>query len=106
MGGTLDNFIVINPGDECLELDGPEGIMVAKHFLKNGSIYAGNAQGLVDLDPNSNVDIDSVYFFGLKSDRTSTNCQLITHAHLQILKQPCRLALSLLISSRMEVMHL
>ena len=66
-GGTLDNFIVINPGDECLELDGPEGIMVAKHFLKNGSIYAGNAQGLVDLDPNSNVDIDSVYFFGLKS---------------------------------------
>ncbi len=28
MGRTLDNFIVINPGDECLELDGPEGTMV------------------------------------------------------------------------------
>lgn len=65
-GGTLDNFIIINPGDECLELDGPEGTMVAKHYLKNGTAYAGNAQGLVDLDPNSNVDIDKMYFFGLK----------------------------------------
>ena len=23
--GTLDNFIVVNPGDECFELNGPEG---------------------------------------------------------------------------------
>lgn len=69
-GGTLDNFIVINPGDECLELDGPEGTMVAKHTLKNGSCYAGDAQGLVDLDPNSNVDIDGMYFFGLKEGQT------------------------------------
>ncbi len=66
-GGTLDNFIIINPGDECLELDGPEGIMVAKHTLKNGSANAVNAQGLVDLDPNSNADITGMYFFGLKS---------------------------------------
>jgi hypothetical protein len=66
-GGTLDNFIIVNPGDECLELDGPEGVMVAKHILKNGSLYAGDAQGLVDLDPNSNVDMDGIYFFGLKA---------------------------------------
>jgi hypothetical protein len=66
-GGTLDNFIILNPGDECLELDGPEGIMVAKHTIKNGSAYAGNAQGLADLDPNSDVDIDGIYFFGLKA---------------------------------------
>lgn len=66
-GGTLDNFIIINPGDECLELDGPEGTMVAKHILKNGSCNAVNAQGLVDLDPNSNVDMDGIYFFGLKA---------------------------------------
>lgn len=66
-GGTLDNFIIINPGDECLELDGPEGTMVAKHILKNGSCYAGDAQGLVDLDPNSDVDMDGIYFFGLKA---------------------------------------
>jgi hypothetical protein len=65
--GTLDNFIVVNPGDECFELDGPEGTMVAKHTIKNGSVYAGNAQGLVDLDANSNVDMDKIYFFGLKA---------------------------------------
>ena len=41
--------------------------MVAKHTLKNGSAKADNAQGLVDLDPNSNVDIDGMYFFGLKT---------------------------------------
>lgn len=66
-GGTIDNFIVVNPGDECFELDGPEGVMVAKHTIKNGSVYADNAQGLADLDPNSNVDMDKIYFFGLKA---------------------------------------
>jgi len=66
-GGTLDNFIIVNPGDECFELDGPEGIMVAKHIIKNGSAYAGDAQGLVDLDPNSDVDMDNIYFFGIKA---------------------------------------
>jgi hypothetical protein len=65
-GGTLDNFIVINPGDECFELDGPEGAMEDRHTLKNGTIYAGNAEGLVDLDDNSIVTIMGIYFFGVK----------------------------------------
>lgn len=63
--GTLDNAIIVNPGDECFELDGPEGTMVGKHFIINASAYAGGAEGLVDLDPNSNVDMKNVYFFGL-----------------------------------------
>ena len=63
--GTLNNFIVINPGDECFELDGPEGTMVAKHTITNGSVYAGDAEGLVDNDANSYVDMDGIYFFGL-----------------------------------------
>jgi hypothetical protein len=74
-GGTLDNFIVVNPGDECLELDGPEGTMVAKHTIKNGTIFAGNAQGIADLDDanlssDSNVDMNNIYFFGLKAGQT------------------------------------
>ncbi|MDY6800374.1 MAG: hypothetical protein SVU94_04030 [Bacteroidota bacterium] len=64
--GTLDNFIVINPGDECFELDGPEGTMAAKHTLKNGSVYAGDADGLVDNDANSYVDMNGIYFFGIQ----------------------------------------
>lgn len=65
-GGTLDNFIVVNPGDECFELDGPEGSMVAKHIIKNGTVYAMDASGLVDNDANSNVDMMNVYFRDLK----------------------------------------
>ncbi|MFH1119171.1 MAG: hypothetical protein V1775_05065 [Bacteroidota bacterium] len=61
-GGTLDNFIVVNPGDECFELDGPEGSMVAKHIIKNGTVYAMDAAGLVDNDANSYVDMMNVYF--------------------------------------------
>ena len=64
-GGTLDNAIIVNPGDECFELDGPEGTMVAKHTIMNVSAYADGAEGLVDLDANSNVDMDNIYFFGL-----------------------------------------
>ncbi len=64
-GGTLDNFVVINPGDECFELDGPEGAMEAGHILKNGSVYADGAEGLVDLDENSIVEMTMIYFFGI-----------------------------------------
>ncbi len=64
-GGTLDNFIVVNPGDECFELDGPEGTMEDGHILKNGTVYAGDAEGLADLDDNSMVEMMNIYFFGI-----------------------------------------
>jgi len=66
-GGKLDNFIIINPGDECFELDGPEGTMVAKHTIMNGTVYALDADGLVDNDANSNVDMSNVYFRNIKA---------------------------------------
>lgn len=65
-GGTLDNFVVVNPGDECFELDGPEGAMAAKHTIKNGTVYALEADGLVDNDANSYVDMMNVYFRDIK----------------------------------------
>jgi len=65
--GTLDNFAVITPGDECFELDGPEGTASGRHTIKNGSAKAGNAEGLVDLDDNSIVTMTGIYFFGLKT---------------------------------------
>lgn len=64
-GGTLDNFIIVNPGDECFELDGPEGTMEDTHTIKNGTAYADGAEGLVDLDDNSLVIMSEIYFFGL-----------------------------------------
>lgn len=66
-GGTLDNFIVVNPGDECFELDGPEGSMKDEHTLMNGTVYAGSASGLVDNDANSRFTMEKVFFFGLEA---------------------------------------
>jgi len=65
--GTLDNFVVVNPGDECFELDGPEGTATGSHTLKNGSVKADNASGLADLDDNSAVTMTGIYFFGIKA---------------------------------------
>jgi len=76
-GGTLDNFIVINPFDKCFELDGPEGSYAAKFTLKNGHVKAGNAVGLVDID-NANdskdtyLDFMNIYFYGIAKDKYPT----------------------------------
>jgi hypothetical protein len=63
--GTLNNFVVIGAGDELFELDGPEGAMAAKHTIMNGSVKAAGADGLVDNDANSYLDMMNVYFFDL-----------------------------------------
>jgi hypothetical protein len=61
--GTIDNFIVINPGDEAMELDGPEGSYEgAGHTIKNGTVYLEGASGMIDLDKNTDVNIMSVHF--------------------------------------------
>lgn len=83
-GGTLDNFIVVNPGDECFELDGPEGAMEATHTIKNGTVFAGGAEGLVDLDDNSLVDMSAIYFFGLAEGQDfDLNPEGLTVANLE-----------------------
>ncbi|MFO7670061.1 MAG: hypothetical protein R6W31_10420 [Bacteroidales bacterium] len=68
--GTLDNFVVINPGDECFELDGGEGTYTKTHTIKNGTVFAGAAEGIADLDNNgeagtignSDVEMHNIYF--------------------------------------------
>ena len=68
--GTLDNFVVVNPGDECFELDGPEGTGTGSHTIINGHVAAGGASGLVDLDDNSDLSMSNVYFFDLTFGQT------------------------------------
>lgn len=88
--GTLDNFIIIAPGDECFELDGGEGTFNAMHTIKNGSVLATTynadgevvreSEGLADLDyakdevtgehidddpSNSDVSMSNIFFMGL-----------------------------------------
>lgn len=71
--GTLDNFAIVNPGDECFELDGGEGNFNEMHTITNGTIFAGAAEGLADLDDkgpagtvgNSYVEMSDLYFLGI-----------------------------------------
>jgi hypothetical protein len=72
--GTLDNFAILNPGDECFELDGGEGDFNEEHTITNGTILARDAEGLADLDDkgaagtvgNSKVNMNNLYFLGIK----------------------------------------
>ena len=71
--GTLDNFVIVNPGDECFELDGGEGAFNNMHTITNGTVSAGDAEGIADLDDkgaagtvgNSYVDMNNIYFTDL-----------------------------------------
>ena len=82
--GTIDNFAIINPGDEAMELDGPEGTMEAGHTIINGSIKAINAEGLADLDDNTIVTINNIYFFGLKAGQDfDLNPAVLTLSEIQ-----------------------
>ena len=60
--GTLDNFVIITPTGHCFELDGPEGLLIAKHTIKNGEVRASGAEDLINMDDNSRVNLENIYF--------------------------------------------
>lgn len=65
--GTLNNFVIINPGDEGFELDGPEGSFEGPgHTITNGTMIAQDASGLIDLDDNSDLFMSNIYFTNVK----------------------------------------
>jgi len=65
--GTLDNFIVIcgDDTDHALEIDGPEGALMASHTVKNGSVKGNAAKSeLGDFRDGARGTFDKIYFFG------------------------------------------
>jgi hypothetical protein len=60
--GTLNNFVIITPTGHCFELDGPEGSLIAKHTIKNGEVRASGAEDLINMDDNSRVNLENIYF--------------------------------------------
>jgi len=70
--GTLDNFVIIAPGDHNFELDGPEGSMAAGHVLQNGTVIANDpdmgrfSSDLINTDDNSIVDLKNIYFTAIE----------------------------------------
>lgn len=81
--GTLDNFVVIAPGNHNFELDGPEGSMKAGHTIQNGTVVANDpsanrvSSDLINLDDNSIVALKNIWFAqvgaGQKINRVSFN---------------------------------
>ena len=72
--GTLDNFIVIcgDVTDHALEIDGPEGSLLAGHTVMNGSIKGNAASELGDFRSNALGTFKDIYFFGFTDPATGT----------------------------------
>jgi len=66
--GTLDNFVVISPGNHNFELDGPEGTYITGHTIKNGYVIANDVElerfstDLINTDDNSIVNLENIFF--------------------------------------------
>jgi hypothetical protein len=63
--GTLDNFVVIcgSDTDHALEIDGPEGSLLAGHTVKNGSVKGNPASELGDFRSGARGNFENIYFF-------------------------------------------
>lgn len=70
--GTLDNFVVIagTDTDHTLEIDGPEGSMLAAHTVKNGSIKGNDATELGDFRSAARGTFQDIYFFNFPDPAT------------------------------------
>jgi hypothetical protein len=80
--GTLNNFALITPGSSALELDGPEGSLMAIHTLQNGTIVMNDENRtadrfLVDLDLNTQCALKNIHYVGpFETWQTVTNAEV------------------------------
>jgi hypothetical protein len=70
--GTLNNFIVVcgDQTDHALEIDGPEGSLLAGHTLTNGTVKGNDASELGDFRSSARGDFNNIYFFGFPDPAT------------------------------------
>lgn len=70
--GTLDNFVIIagSQTDHALEIDGPEGSMLAGHTLVNGSVKGSSVAELGDFRSSARGAFNNIYFFGFPDPAT------------------------------------
>ena len=70
--GTLNNFIVVCGAqtDHALEIDGPEGSLLAGHTLTNGTVKGNDASELGDFRSSARGDFNNIYFFGFPDPAT------------------------------------
>lgn len=92
--GTLNNFVVIAPGNHNFELDGPEGSMKAGHTIQNGTVVANDpssgrvSSDLINLDDNSRVALKNIWFTqvadGQKINRVTFNTGEVSFTGISI----------------------
>lgn len=98
--GTVDNFVIVTPLGHCFELDGPEGSMVAGHVIKNGTVYASNAdrtsEDLINTDDNSVVNLENIHITGIASgqmiNRVSHTVGVVNFTNITLDVAPADLA--------------
>ena len=63
--GTLNNFIILcgSETDHALEIDGPEGSLMAGHTVTNGSIKGNENSELGDFRSGARGNFNNLYFF-------------------------------------------
>ena len=71
--GTLNNFIVIcgSATDHALEIDGPEGTLIASHTLRNGSIKGSPEAELGDFRACPRGTFENIFFFDFVDPATA-----------------------------------
>lgn len=78
--GTLDNFIIKSPQGHCFELDGPEGLLIDRHTIRNGEVICSNenweSMDLINTDDNSRVTLQNIFFSEI---REGQKINRITH---------------------------
>ena len=70
--GTLNNFVIVAGGqtDHALEIDGPEGSLLAGHTLTNGTIKGSSVAELGDFRSSARGAFNNIYFFGFPDPAT------------------------------------
>ncbi len=63
--GILENFVVVcgSATDHALEIDGPEGTMIASHTVRNGAIKGSSVAELGDFRACARGNFSDIYFF-------------------------------------------
>lgn len=71
--GTLDNFLIIGgpATDHALEIDGPEGTLLDRHIVRNGSIKGSSVSELGDFRDGARGTFENLYFFNFPDPATS-----------------------------------
>lgn len=67
--GTITNTVIISPGEDAFELDGPEGSFKGKGgLIEKCTYFASDATGIIDVDGDTDCNVKNILIFGLPTN--------------------------------------